>query len=55
MGTLEAIDAKSRNSLERVIKIWEERGVYDNKQITDFKKAIGGIVVFLLFYGSFHY
>lgn len=42
MASLESMDAKSRNSLERVIKIWEDRGVYDNRQISEFKKAIGG-------------
>lgn len=34
-------DEKTRGSLLRVLNIWGERGVYDPKQITDFKRAFG--------------
>lgn len=41
MSTLEHFDEKSRKSLERVLNIWEERGVYEMKQIAEFKRALG--------------
>lgn len=33
------IDEKTKNSLMRILNIWEERGVYDAKQIQDFKET----------------
>lgn len=33
-------DDKTRNSLGRILNIWEERGVYDSKTIKDFKKSL---------------
>uniref|UniRef100_A0A8D8YIJ6 Regulation of nuclear pre-mRNA domain-containing protein 1A n=2 Tax=Cacopsylla melanoneura TaxID=428564 RepID=A0A8D8YIJ6_9HEMI len=30
---------KTRNSLSRILKIWEERGVYDKQQIASFRQA----------------
>lgn len=41
MSTLENFDEKSKKNLERVLNIWEERGVYDMKQIAEFKKVLG--------------
>ncbi|KAL0270612.1 UNVERIFIED_CONTAM: hypothetical protein PYX00_007963 [Menopon gallinae] len=40
MSTLENFDEKSKKNLERVLNIWEERGVYDMKQIAEFKKVL---------------
>lgn len=37
-------DDKTKSSLIRVLNIWGERGVYDQKQITDFKNALGKFV-----------
>lgn len=34
-------DEKTKGSLLRVLNIWGERGVYDMKQIDDFKRAFG--------------
>lgn len=34
-------DEKTKNSLIRVLNIWGERGVYDQKQISEFKQAFG--------------
>jgi len=34
-------DEKTRNSLNRILAIWEERGVYDSRQIEDFRKGFG--------------
>ncbi|XP_077290732.1 regulation of nuclear pre-mRNA domain-containing protein 1B [Arctopsyche grandis] len=34
------IDEKTKNSLMRILNIWEERGVYDAKQVQDFKETI---------------
>lgn len=36
-------DEKTKNSLMRVLNIWGERGVYDAKQISDFKQAFGSL------------
>ena len=41
MSTIQNFDEKSKKSLERVLNIWQERGVYDAKQIAEFKKALG--------------
>lgn len=41
MSTIDNFDDKSRKSLERVLNIWEERGVYETKQIAEFKQALG--------------
>lgn len=30
---------KTRNSLSRILKIWEERGVYEKHQIASFRQA----------------
>lgn len=34
-------DEKTKGSLVRVLNIWGERGVYDQKQIAEFKQAFG--------------
>ncbi|KAK6630984.1 hypothetical protein RUM44_003156 [Polyplax serrata] len=44
MSTIENFDEKSRKSLERVLNIWEERGVYEAKQITEFKQALDSLI-----------
>lgn len=33
--------SKTRQSLTRLLNIWEERGVYSKTQIDEFKKAFG--------------
>lgn len=38
-------DEKTKGSLIRVLNIWGERGVYDQKQITDFTQAFGEFYV----------
>ncbi|XP_028029177.1 regulation of nuclear pre-mRNA domain-containing protein 1B [Bombyx mandarina] len=37
------MESKTKHSLHRILKIWEERGVYDAEKIKDFKDAIAGI------------
>lgn len=44
MSTL-GYDEKTKSSLVRVLNIWGERGVYDQKQITDFKTAFGMLLL----------
>lgn len=34
------IDDKTKSSLSRLLKIWNDRGVYDDAQIADFKSAL---------------
>ncbi|KAG6464538.1 hypothetical protein O3G_MSEX014580 [Manduca sexta] len=34
------IDTKTKNSLHRILSIWQERGVYDAQKIQDFKDAM---------------
>lgn len=34
-------DDKTRNGLERVLSVWQERNVYDAKQIDEFRQALG--------------
>lgn len=34
---MKGFDAKTRERLMRLLNIWEERGVYDRAQISDFK------------------
>lgn len=34
------LDEKTKSSLERLLNIWSERGVYDNSQIIEFKAAL---------------
>lgn len=36
-------DEKTLNSLGRILKIWEDRGVYDEKQIEDYRSALMNI------------
>lgn len=36
-------DEKTLNSLGRILKIWEDRGVYDEKQIEDYRSALMSI------------
>lgn len=38
-------DEKTKGSLMRVLNIWGERGVYDPKQITEFKAAFGKLFI----------
>lgn len=45
MSTIQNFDEKSKKNLERVLNIWEERGVYDPKQIAEFKKALGKVMI----------
>lgn len=33
-------DEKTKGSLSRLLKIWNDRGVYDDAQIADFKNAL---------------
>lgn len=32
---------KTMKSITRILNIWEERGVYDKRQIAEFKNALG--------------
>lgn len=34
-------DEKIKTSIGRLLKIWEERGVYDAAQIREFKESLG--------------
>ncbi|XP_028168547.1 regulation of nuclear pre-mRNA domain-containing protein 1B [Ostrinia furnacalis] len=34
------INAKTKNSLHRILSIWQERGVYDAQKIQEFKEAV---------------
>lgn len=36
---MKGFDEKTRDRLNRLLTIWEERGVYDKAQITEFKLA----------------
>lgn len=36
---MKGFDEKTRERLNRLLQIWEERGVYDKAQITEFKTA----------------
>lgn len=36
---MKGFDEKTRERLNRLLQIWEERGVYDKAQITEFKAA----------------
>lgn len=36
---MKGFDDKTRERLNRLLQIWEERGVYDKVQIIEFKKA----------------
>lgn len=38
-------DEKTLGSLGRILKIWEERGVYDEKLIQEYRNALNNIVV----------
>ncbi|KAJ9575459.1 hypothetical protein L9F63_007664, partial [Diploptera punctata] len=35
-------DEKTRKSIERILNIWQERGVYDQKMIKEFKRGLEG-------------
>lgn len=41
-------DEKTRGSLGRLLKIWNDRGVYDDTQIAEFKGALGMFTILLL-------
>ena len=41
-------DDKTRKSIERILQIWEERGVYDAKMIKEFKRGLGNDLNFKL-------
>jgi regulator of Ty1 transposition protein 103 len=34
-------DDKTRKSIERILQIWEERGVYEPKLIKEFRRGLG--------------
>jgi regulator of Ty1 transposition protein 103 len=34
-------DAKTRQGLNRILQVWEERGVYEPKYIHDWKRQLG--------------
>jgi regulator of Ty1 transposition protein 103 len=34
-------DEKTRKSIERILQIWEERGVYEPKLIKEFRRGLG--------------
>lgn len=36
---MKGFDEKTRERLNRLLQIWEERGVYDKAQITEFKSS----------------
>lgn len=40
MGSVQ-VDEKTRKGLNRLLQVWDERGVYDSKLIKDLKKGIG--------------
>lgn len=37
---MSACDEKTKNSLERLLTIWEDRGIYDKLLISEFKRAL---------------
>lgn len=37
---MSSCDEKTKNSLERLLNIWEERGIYDKLTINEFKRAL---------------
>ena len=41
---MKGFDDKTRERLNRLLQIWEERGVYDKSQITDFKAAFNSVI-----------
>lgn len=41
---MKRFDDKTRERLGRLLQIWEERGVYDKAQITEFKTAFDSVV-----------
>nr|CAH7754729.1 unnamed protein product [Callosobruchus chinensis] len=38
-------DEKTKNSLDRLLNIWEERGIYDGVLISEFKRALGKLMI----------
>lgn len=47
-------DEKTKNSLERLLKIWNERDIYDSNQISEFREALGNIHFMYLSSFQFH-
>lgn len=41
---MKGFDEKTRERLNRLLQIWEERGVYDKTQITEFKTAFTDLI-----------
>lgn len=41
---MSSCDEKTKNSLERLLNIWEERGIYDKLSINELKRAIGKVI-----------
>lgn len=37
-------DEKTKNSLDRLLTIWNDRGIYDGILISEFKRALGKFV-----------
>lgn len=44
-------DEKTKRSLNRILQVWEERGVYDAKLIKEFKKGLGKCLGFHFKFG----
>lgn len=40
---MKGFDEKTRERLNRLLQIWEERGVYDKSQILEFKTALDSV------------
>jgi hypothetical protein len=45
-------DEKTRKSIERILQIWEERGVYEPKLIKEFRRGLGTYqtTLYILYY-----
>lgn len=41
---MSSCDEKTKNSLERLLNIWEERGIYDKLTINEFKRSLSKII-----------
>lgn len=49
LSGITSLDEKSKTGLHKVIRVWEERGVYDAKQIAEFKAVLGSkFIIFIL-------
>lgn len=45
----DACSDKTQKSLSRLLKIWEERGVYSKELIDEFKSALGSTLLLFIF------